>query len=67
MSTSQAAQAARRGDGKGDRAQGRMPLRKQVRRLLRARERAPEWTLFRGREQMLLRALAREPVRQQER
>jgi hypothetical protein len=40
-------------------------LQKQYRRLLRLLERRPKWTLFRGREQMLLRAQAQEPFRQQ--
>jgi hypothetical protein len=55
----------RRGTEKRDLAQGWLPLRKQVRRLLRLLERRPERTLFRGRGQMLLRAQAREPLRQQ--
>jgi len=38
-------------------------LRKQERRLLRVRDNGPERTLFRGREQMLLRAQAQRPLR----
>jgi hypothetical protein len=40
-------------------------LQEQGRVLLRVRERGPERALFRGRGQMLLRAQAREPLRQQ--
>ena len=40
-------------------------MQKQERLLLRLLEQGPEQTLFRGREQMLLRAQAREPLRQQ--
>ncbi len=55
----------RRGDGKRGLAQGWLPLQKQERRLLRARERGPERTLFRGREPTRLRTQARKPLRQQ--
>jgi hypothetical protein len=42
-----------------------MPLQQQKRRLLRLLEQGPEPTLFCGREQMLLRTQAQEPLRQQ--
>ena len=47
--------------------QGWIPLQKQERRLLRLLECGPERALFRGLEPTLLRALAREPLRQQDR
>ena len=46
-------------------AQGWITLQEQERRLLRGRESGPERTLFRDREQTLLRTQAREPLRQQ--
>ena len=56
-----------RGDDERGLAQDRMPLRKQARRLLRVRDSGPERTLFRGREQMLLRTQAQEPLQKQDR
>ena len=55
----------RRGDEKRDPAQGWLPLRKQERRLLRLLEQGPERRLFRVQGETLLRAQAREPLRQQ--
>ena len=53
--------------GKRGLAPGWMLLQKQERRLLQVLEREPERTLFRVQGQTLLRTLAREPARRQER
>jgi len=52
-------------DGKKGLAQGRIPLQKQERRLLRLLEQGPERRLFQDQGQTLLWAPAREPLRQQ--
>jgi len=52
-------------DGKMGLARGWMLLQKQGRLLLRARERGPDRTLFRVREQPPLRTQARNPLRRQ--
>jgi hypothetical protein len=52
-----------RGVGERGLARGWIPLQKQYRRLLRARERGLEQRLFRGLSRVLERALLRWPLR----